>query len=72
MLNSPLPTHGFLPVTLAFVGYVVLSFGLTAGLVEAGVPTQFRVPLFLVVALVLLVPARRLFRRLTPTTPGDR
>ncbi|WP_089698793.1 hypothetical protein [Halogranum gelatinilyticum] len=71
MYEAPAPSHGFLPVTLAFLGYVGLSFGLTAGLVWLGVPNEARVPLFLVVALCLLLPAVRVFRRLVPRTPGS-
>ena len=61
--------RGFGRATLAFVGYVGCSFAVAAGLTTL-LSNQWFLFAFLGGALVFLVPFVRLFRRLTPGTPG--
>lgn len=61
--------RGFGRVTLAFVGYVALCFGIAVGAVELGIPNEWFLFVFVGASLVLLKPLLRLARRLTPETP---
>jgi hypothetical protein len=60
---------GFGYASLAFVGYVSCAFAVAVG-VTSVLPDQWFLLAFLATALLLLVPFLRVFRRLTPATPG--
>lgn len=72
MFEVPAPTHGYVPVIVAFWVYVLVAATTTAGLWLLGVPGRLVVPVFAGVALALLVPFVPVFRRLTPTAPHER
>ncbi|KTG09107.1 hypothetical protein AUR64_15020 [Haloprofundus marisrubri] len=67
MYQTPSPTHGYVPVVVAFWVYLVVAGAVAIGAVELGVSDGGAVLVFLVVAVLLLKPFASVFRRLTPT-----
>lgn len=66
---EPLPygiPDEFLTVQVIAIAYIVLSLGITLGLVALAIPRSAAVPAFLVVATVLLIPFWPLIRRYYP------
>ncbi|SFL53344.1 hypothetical protein SAMN04487950_4107 [Halogranum rubrum] len=72
MYESPSPTHGYIPVVLAFWLYVGLAAGVSLVAREVGVSNEISIYLFLLVAIVLLKPFLPLFQQLLPKAPHER
>ena len=65
----PHPNHGFELAAVAFFLYVVVTAGLTYGLVQFGFPIELAAFAFLAIAALLLKPFLPVFRRLVPDGP---
>ncbi|WP_117594579.1 hypothetical protein [Haloprofundus halophilus] len=68
MYQTPAPTHGYVPVVVAFWVYLVVAGAVALGAMEFGVSDSGALLVFLVAAALLLKPFVPVFRRLSPTT----
>ncbi|WP_224448803.1 hypothetical protein [Haloprofundus salilacus] len=66
MYQAPSPTHGYVPVVVAFWLYLAVAGAVALGALELGVSDGGALLVFLFSAAVLLKPFVRVFRRLTP------
>lgn len=71
MYETPSPTHGYLPVVVAFWVYVGLAVAVVFGARALGVPDGLLGYLFVLTALLLLKPFLPVFRRLHPGPVHD-
>lgn len=69
MYETPSPTHGYVPLVLAFWAYIGLILSISFGVRELGAVDNVVVLVSIITAAFLLKVFVALFRRLTPKSP---